>query len=191
MPETPPRGEPPAQAPKAPRAERTRVLHRGRSGEFGLYALELPDGDSIELELLAHPGASAVVPFLQPDRVLLLHQYRLAAGGPIWEIPAGKRDPGEDPQTCAQRELTEETGYRGARWTALGRILTAPGFTDEIIHLFRADDLTPGPHSREPSELIELHEFSLAEAFAMIARGEIIDAKTIVALFQAQARARQ
>jgi ADP-ribose pyrophosphatase len=154
---------------------------------FGLYALELPDGDQVELELLAHPGASAVVPFLGPDRVLLLHQYRFAAGGPIWEIPAGKRDPGEDPETCARRELAEETGFRAERWTTLGRILTAPGFTDELIHLFRADDLTPGPHAREPSELIELHEFSLAETFAMIQRGEIIDAKTIVALFQARA----
>jgi ADP-ribose pyrophosphatase len=166
-----------------PRVQGSRVLHRGRTGVFSLYSLELPNGGRTELELLAHPGASAVVPFLDSERIVLLRQYRFAAGGAIWEIPAGKRDPGEDPETCARRELAEETGFQARRWAALGRVLTAPGFTDECIHLFRADDLTAGPHAREPSELIELHEVSLAKALEMIRAGDIIDAKTIAALF--------
>jgi ADP-ribose pyrophosphatase len=168
-----------------PRVRESRVVHRGRCGVFGVHSLELPGGHVVELELLAHPGASAVIPFLAPGRILLIRQYRFAAGGPIWEIPAGKLDPGEDPQTCARRELAEETGYAAQRWMPLGRILTAPGFTDEIIHLFRAEELTAGPHSREPSELIELHEFSVDEVFAMVRRGEIYDAKTVVALYHA------
>jgi ADP-ribose pyrophosphatase len=171
------------------RVHATRVLHRGRAGTFALHELTLPNGQPTELELLAHPGAAAIVPFLDPERILLLRQYRFAAGGEIWEVPAGKRDPGESPEHCAARELIEETGYRAGRWTPLGRILTAPGFTDECIHLFRADALEAGEHAREPTELIELHEFTLAQALAMIDRGEIIDAKTIVGILRSGASA--
>jgi ADP-ribose pyrophosphatase len=174
-----------------PRVRESRIVHRGHCGDFGVHSVELPGGHVVDLELLAHPGASAIIPFLDPGRVLLIRQYRLAARGPIWEVPAGKLDPGEDPLACARRELAEETGFTAQRWTPLGRLLTAPGFTDEIIHLFRAEGLTPGPHSREPGELIELHELSIGEVLGMVRRGEIIDAKTIAALFHTCALPRE
>ncbi len=169
---------------------RLRVLHQGSVGSFNLEEVELPSGKRIELEMLRHPGAAAVVAFLDDDRILLLRQYRYAAGGTIWEIPAGKLDPGEDPESCALRELEEETGYRAKRIEKTGVILTSPGFTDERIHLFCAHDLERGHLAHESAEQIEVHEVPFSEALAMIERGELIDAKSIVALYQV-ARLRQ
>ncbi len=133
--------------------------------------------------MLRHPGAAAVVPFLDDDRILLLRQYRYAAGGTIWEIPAGKLDPGEDPESCAARELEEETGYRAGRIEKTGVILSSPGFTDERIHLFCAYDLKGGRLQHEKGEQIEIHEIRFSEALAMIERGDLTDAKSIVALY--------
>ncbi len=160
-----------------------RVLHRGSVGSFTLEEVELPSGERLELEMLRHPGAAAVVPFLDDDRILLLRQYRYAAGGTIWEIPAGKLDPGEDPESCAARELEEETGYRAGRIEKTGVILTSPGFTDERIHLFCAYDLKGGRLQHEKGEQIEIHEIRFNEALAMIERGDLTDAKSIVALY--------
>jgi len=171
---------------KAPESLGHRVLHESNVGRFGLHDLRFPNGHIDTLVLLEHPGAAAVVPFVAPDRIVLLRQYRLAARGVIWEIPAGKLDPGEAPATCAARELGEETGFRAGRLEQTGSILTAPGFTDERIHLFCAFDLTQGQARPEANELIEVHEVSLARAFEMIASGEIIDAKTVAGLFHAR-----
>jgi len=157
-------------------------------GTFGLHELELSTGNRVTLELLRHPGASAVVPFLDEERILLLRQFRFAADGWIWEVPAGKLEPNEAPEVCALRELAEETGYRAGRVECTGRILTSPGFTDECIHLFCAYDLEAGETAHEPSELIEIHEIRLSEALAMIDRGEIIDSKSIAALFHTTRR---
>jgi ADP-ribose pyrophosphatase len=162
-----------------------KVLHEGSIGTFALVDVELPTGRRITLQIVEHPGAAAVVPFLDEDRVLLLRQYRAAAGGTIWEVPAGKLDAGEDPEVCATRELEEETGYRAGRMVRLGEILTTPGFSDERIHLFAAFDLAPGRMEHGHGEVIEVHEVSLKEALAMIDRGELVDAKSIVALYHA------
>jgi ADP-ribose pyrophosphatase len=168
-----------------PRELARRILHQGPVGAYGLCDVEFPGGHRSTLVVLAHPGAAAVVPFLDARRIVLLRQYRHAVGGPIWEIPAGKLDPGEAPEHCAARELREETGYRAGRVVRTGEILTAPGFTDERIHLFCAYDLTPGSAAPEPNESLELHEVELAHALAMVQRGEIIDAKSIAGLFHA------
>jgi ADP-ribose pyrophosphatase len=167
-----------------------RVLHTGKVGVFGLETVELPSGHVTTLEMLRHPGAAAVVPFVDEDarRILLLRQYRYAVGGWLWEVPAGKLDPGEEPAVCARRELEEETGYRAGRMERTGEILTAPGFTDERIHLFCAYELAEGTQARGPGEIIELHERTLDEAMAMVESGEIVDAKTIVALWHARRR---
>lgn len=171
------------------RARRGReVLWEGSVGRFGIDDVELPDGSSARLALLEHPGAAAVVPFVSPRRLVLLRQYRYAAGGTLWEVPAGKLDAGEAPAACAQRELAEETGYRAGRIEALGHILTTPGFTDERIYLFAAFDLQPGATALEQHEFIRVEEVDLADALAMAACGEISDAKTIAALYRAAHR---
>jgi ADP-ribose pyrophosphatase len=167
-----------------------RKMLETRVGPWVSEDVDLPNGRRVTLETLQHPGASAVVPFLTPERILLLRQYRHAAGGTIWEVPAGKLEPGEPPEGCAARELAEETGYRARRLERVGEIVTAPGFTDERIHLFCAWELVPGETGHEDAEVIEVHELELDEALAMIDRGELIDAKSIAALFHAARRAR-
>jgi ADP-ribose pyrophosphatase len=165
-----------------------RVLWEGSVGSFGLDTVVLPGGQRAELAILHHPGAAAVVPFLDAERIVLLRQFRHAAGGTIWEVPAGKLDAGEDPALCAERELAEETGYRAGRIERSGLILTTPGFTDERIHLFCAYDLTEGETAHEQHEVIRTEVVALARALAMIDAGEITDGKTIAALFFAARR---
>jgi ADP-ribose pyrophosphatase len=162
-----------------------RVLWEGDVGSFGLDEVVLPSGERTTLALFKHRGASAVVPFLDAENVVLLRQFRHAAGGEIWEVPAGKLDRGEDPLRCAARELEEETGYRAGRVVQTGSVLTTPGFTDERIHLFCAYDLVPGPPAPEAHEVLRTEVVPLARALAMIESGEICDGKTIAALFLA------
>ena len=162
-------------------------VYRGRVIDVDLDRVRFPDGSIGELEMIRHPGASAVVPLHEPEGasqpiVTLLRQYRYAANGVVWEVPAGKLDPGESPESCARRELEEETGLRAGRLEALGSIFTTPGFTDEVIHLFVGRELSPGEPRHGANEFIELREVPLDRALEMIERGEIRDAKTICAL---------
>jgi len=166
-----------------------RVLWEGSVGSFGIDEVELPTQQRTRLALLRHPGASAVVPFIHDTHVLLLRQYRYAASGTIWEVPAGKLAPDEDPAVCAARELEEETGYRASRIEPTGVVLTTPGFSDERIHLFCAYELRRGQMAHEPGEVIEeVREIELSRTLEMIDSGEIIDAKSIVALYHASRR---
>ncbi len=158
-----------------------RVVHRGRSITVQVEEAVLPDGRRIPLDVVRHPGASAVVPFESADDVLLIRQYRHAAGGFIWEVPAGKLD-GDAPEVCAAKELEEEVGRRAGRLTHLSSILTSPGFTDEVIHLFAAYDLSPVPQRLEHDEVIEVVRTPLSRALEMIWSGELRDAKSALAL---------
>jgi len=137
--------------------------------------------------MIRHPGASAVVPFLSDTagddpQILLIRQYRYAAGGFIYEIPAGRLEPGEAPEVCARRELLEETGCTADTLSPLIPFLTTPGFTDERIHLFMASGLTTGEARREADEFMELTPMPLSRALQLIETGGIEDAKTIIAL---------
>ncbi len=165
-------------------SEGERRSYQGAQFEIVTEPVELPNGRRVALDLLKHPGAAAVVPFLDAERVLLIRQYRYATGGTILEIPAGKLDPGEAPEACAARELEEETGYRASRIEKLGAIWTSPGFTDEVIHLFAAYELTPTEQRLEPDEIIELIPMSLDEALDGLA-APIVDAKSAMALLLA------
>ncbi len=162
-----------------------RVYH-GRIISVDLDEVRFPDGSIGKLEMIRHPGASAVVPLLgdlQDDpEVLLIRQYRYAAEGYLYEIPAGRLDPGETPTECARRELHEETGYTAARVEQLFTMFTTPGFTDETIHLFVATGLVAGEAQREADEFMELVPTRLSVALAMIKDGAIQDAKTALAL---------
>jgi ADP-ribose pyrophosphatase len=119
------------------------------------------------------------------DEVLLIRQYRHAAGGTILEVPAGKLDPGDTPESCALRELEEEAGCRAGRVENLGWIFTTPGFTDEVIHLFAAFELEKVPTRHEDDEVIELLQLPLGEALDLVWRGELTDAKSALALIHA------
>src|SRR5215475_4681958 len=147
--------------------------------------VKLPNGRSVDLDIVHHPGAAAVVPFVSPDEVLLIRQYRHAAGGTILEVPAGKLDPGEAPSACALRELEEEAGQRAGRLVELGWIWTTPGFTDERIHLFAAFELQPCPRRPDHDEVIEPVRATLAHALDLVFRGELRDAKSALALLHA------
>ena len=121
-------------------------------------------------------------PFGPDPTVLLIQQYRYATDGTLIEIPAGRLNPGEDPKTCAERELLEEVGVKAGRIERLTTIWTTPGFTDERIHLFLATELTAGEHAREPDEFIEVTPRPLSEVLKLIRSGAISDAKTVLAV---------
>ena len=165
-----------------------RKIYDGRIVHLSLDTVRFPGGDSGELELITHPGASAVVPFLDPPsspdpRLVLIHQYRYAAGGEIYEIPAGiPHSPSESWEACARRELSEETGFEAGELRYLSRIYTTPGFTDEVIHLFAATDLAPGKMSRDADEFIEVVTLPLSRVLAKIRTEEIVDAKSLCAI---------
>ena len=173
----------------------SRRVYPGRIFNVDIDRVRFPDGSEGELEMLRHPGASAVVPFLSDPagtdpQILLIRQYRYAADDFVYEIPAGRLDEGEDPAECAKRELREETGCTASSVERLTTIFTTPGFTDEKIHLFLATGITQGDHAREKDEFLEAVPMPLSRALAMIQDGEIVDSKTVVAiLFAAGFRA--
>jgi len=165
----------------------TRRAYSGRIMNLDIDSVRFPDGSEGELEIIRHPGAAAVVPLASspagPDPVvLMIRQYRYAAGGPLWEIPAGRLNEGEAPEACARRELQEEAGVAAGRLERLTTIWTTPGFTDEAIHLFLATDLVDVPTAREPDEFIQVTPRPLSELLVAIREGEIRDAKTIAAI---------
>ncbi len=167
-----------------------RVLSRQRVFEGRLVKVDrervaLPGGKEAVLETIRHPGAAAVLPFRPDGAVLLIRQFRHAVGEFIVEVPAGKLDPGEAPETCAQREIEEETGFRAGRLVSLGAIVTTPGFTDEVIWLYEAHDLKPGRQRLERDEVLEVLEMPFVEAAAMAVSGEIRDAKSVCAILRA------
>ena len=170
----------------------SRRVYSGRIVSLDIDTVRLPDGTIGTFEMLRHPGAAAVVPFLDDPldadpRVVLLRQYRHATGDYFWEIPAGRRDPGEAPQDAARRELEEETGYRCGTLVRLTEAWTTPGFTDEVIHLYLASDLTPGTAALEADEFVELHELRWSEVLTMIRDETLTDAKSLIALLHIEA----
>jgi ADP-ribose pyrophosphatase len=166
---------------------KSKRVYTGKIISLDVDTVRFPDGSVGELEMIRHPGASAVVPFLSDPRgedpqVLLIRQYRYAADGYLYEIPAGRLDQGEDPRDCALRELKEETGCTAEQMDHLYTIYTTPGFTDEKIHVFMATGLVAGETKHEADEFLDLHPMLLSRALEMIEAGEIQDAKTALGL---------
>jgi ADP-ribose pyrophosphatase len=164
-----------------------RRVYTGKIINLDVDLVEFPNGSSGELEMIRHPGASAVVPFLTDPRgddpqLLLIKQYRYAADGFMYEIPAGRLNPGEDPLECARRELQEETGCTAASLEHLYTMYTTPGFTDEKIHIYIATGLTHGPTALEADEFLTVETVSLSRALEMIRKGELNDGKTATAI---------
>jgi ADP-ribose pyrophosphatase len=172
------------------KAAQSKRLYKGRVVTLDLDTVTLPNGATIELEMVHHPGAAAVVPIKNDGTVILIRQYRYATGGYIYEIPAGKLHPGEDPKVCAARELEEEIGYRAASLQLLASIFTTPGFSDEVIYIYTGTDLTLAKQNLEHDEVIEIIELPLEQAIAQVHDGTIRDAKTIVGLQTAYLQSR-
>lgn len=186
------RGEPlPTGAPRdrSSTVSSQRIYH-GRVLNLDVDRVRFPNGSEGQLELIRHSGAAAVLPFLDephdPEaRILLIRQYRYAADRFLYEIPAGRLEGGEEPIACARRELREEAGCEAASLVSLGGFFTTPGFIDEFIHVFIATGLTRGDPKPEIDEFIHSESHTLLEGLRMIDRGEIVDGKTIIALFMA------
>jgi ADP-ribose pyrophosphatase len=165
--------------------------YQGRIIRVAAETVTLPNRRVVQLDVVRHPGASAVVPVKEDGTVLLIHQFRHAAGGYLFEVPAGTLAPGESPDACALREVEEEVGYRAGRLAHLGSIVTAPGFCDEQIHLYLATDLQPSRQSLDHDEVLTIVEMPLAEAMSKIYDNTIRDAKSIAALVLANERLKQ
>jgi ADP-ribose diphosphatase len=153
--------------------------------DLGVEHASLPNGVEIDLAVIRHPGAAAIVALDDAGNLAMLHQYRHAIGGYLWEIPAGCRNAGESPLQCARRELAEEAGLSSRRWDHLGAIVTIPSFCDERIDLYLARDLGMATGTPDEDEVIRVEKISFDDAMKMIRSGEIVDAKTIAALYRA------
>jgi ADP-ribose pyrophosphatase len=162
-------------------------IHSGRVFDFEVHDVLLPTGVAVSLEVILHPGAAAILPLTEDGEILLLRQYRYAAGGEIWEIPAGTREPGEELLHCARRELLEEAGVAADAYVDLGDCLPLAAYSTERIRLFLARGLHPEQQNLEADEVItEVVALPVARVGAMILSGEIEDAKTITAFSRAQ-----
>ena len=154
----------------------------GRKIVVRVDEVQYPDGKLHEVEVVGHAGAVVIIAQPEPGQVVLVHQYRHATGRSLWEIPAGTMEAGENPATTAARELAEETGYRAKRLRKVWTAYSAPGFCEELLHFFIAEDLTPGETSFDEGEDIETRVFAVHEAWEMVKRNELPDAKTQIAL---------
>lgn len=168
----------------------SRTIHKGRIVDLEIQTVRLPNDHVVEMEMIHHPGAAAVVPVDEQGNVLLVRQYRHATGGYLLEVPAGKLDKGEPPEVCALREVEEETGHRAKDLVPLGWVWTTPGFTDEKIWLYLATGLSRTQQALEKDEVLSLERVSLDEAIAMADRGEICDAKSVCALLRVRSALR-
>lgn len=170
-----------------PAAGNRRAVFQGRVIDVGLEQVRLPGGREVELEIIRHPGGAATVALDDRRRVCLLRQFRHAAAGWLWELPAGKLDPGESPAVTASRELAEEAGVVAVSWDSLGCMHSSPGVFTEVIHLYLARGLREVALGHEGDEVIEVHWFPLEQALTWCLDGAITDAKTLIGLYRADA----
>jgi ADP-ribose pyrophosphatase len=164
---------------------KVREIFRGRVVTLNVETVTLPNGVTDDLEIVHHPGGAAAVAVNDQFQVCLLHQYRHASGGWLWELPAGKRDRDEDPLALARRELEEEAGLRAASWRSLGTVVSSPGVFTEVLHLYLATQLTSGTARPEAAEVFRIEWVPLAVAVQRALHGDIIDSKTVIGLLRA------
>ena len=166
--------------------ENVRTVFRGRVITVNVETVRLPNNHVVDLEIIHHPGGAAAVAIDTAGRVCLIRQYRHAAGGWVWELPAGKLEPQEPPLETARRELSEEAGTTARSWHSLGAYVSSPGVFTESVHLFMALELDFVKMSHEAGELIEVHWLPLEDACARALHGDINDGKTALGLLRAR-----
>lgn len=162
-----------------------KLIYQGRVIRLNIERVALPNQHVADLEIIHHPGGAAIVALDEQQRVCLLHQYRHAAGGYIWELPAGKIDNREPPLHTAQRELVEEAGRSAQQWHYLGEYLSSPGVFTEVIHLYLATGLTQVASQPEDHEVFHAEWCPFDEVLQMAYRGELRDGKSLVGMFLA------
>lgn len=160
----------------------TRRIYEGRVLNVRVDDVRLPNGHTSKFEIVEHNGGVCIIAQPQPETIVLVRQYRPATARTLLEVPAGKLELGEDPEVCARRELLEETGFRCERIRRLWSFFSAPGFCSELLHLFVAEGLTPGAPQPEANESIDVEIMRVEDAWAMVERDELPDAKTQIAL---------
>lgn len=163
-------------------------IYEGRVIKVSLDTVDLPNGARVPLEIVRHPGGAAAVAIDAENRVCLLHQFRHAAGGYIYELPAGKLEPGEPPEVTVRRELIEEAATRAAHWESLGTYFSSPGVFTEVIHLYLATGLAPAAANPEAGEVFEVEWWPMQLAIERAQNGELTDGKTIIGILRAAAR---
>ena len=160
-----------------------RQIYSGRVIRLNVEKVKLPNGVTCELEMIHHPGGVAIVAMNEQQEICLVHQFRHAAGGWLWELPAGKIEKDEAPALTAKRELIEEVGVEASTWFHLGKTISSPGVFTEMMQLYLAKDLQHCEQKLEDEEVLEVHWFPIKKIMSMIQAGEIYDAKTLVGLF--------
>lgn len=165
-----------------------REVYRGRAVHLAVDRLRMPDGQVIEREIIDHPGSAVMIPMISLKRIALIRQFRYSTGGNIWEFPAGTIDTGETPLACAKRELVEEIGYSAREWIKIRSFFPTPGVSNEMMHLYLARKLEKTVAKPEFDEMIEVKFFSAVEIKDMLADGKIRDGKTILAIYELQAK---
>lgn len=162
---------------------KSETIFKGYVFDIKVDEIEYDSGNKGVREVALHNGGAVVLPVTNENKIVFVNQFRYPFQKFLLELPAGKLEINEDPQLCASRELTEETGYSSEKISKLGEIYTTPGFCSEILHIYLAEELLPGNHAREEGEHgMEVHEFTLSEVQQKIKTGEIVDAKTICAI---------
>jgi ADP-ribose pyrophosphatase len=165
----------------------TKIAFQGRIFTVSVDRVTYPDGRTVNMEVVRHPGSVVLIPTPAPARVILVRQYRYVVDKWLWELPAGTLEPSEAPESAALRECHEEVGKIAEHVQRLATFYPSPGFCDELMHFFllsglrdrRPDEV---PAAQDPDELLNAKEFSVADARQMIRRGEIVDMKTVVGL---------
>jgi 8-oxo-dGTP pyrophosphatase MutT (NUDIX family) len=163
-------------------------IFTGRVIKVSVDTVDLPNGVRLPLEIVRHPGGAAAVAIDDQNRVCLLRQYRYAAGGYLYELPAGKLEPDEPPDVTVKRELAEEAAVAASRWESLGQMVSSPGCFTEVVHLFLATGLTPAPGSPDADEVFEVEWMPLETAVEKALAGEFTDAKTVIGILRAASR---
>lgn len=160
-------------------------IYDGRVINLRIDTVELPNGRQATREIIEHPGAVCIAALTADEKIVLVRQYRRPIDQIILEAPAGKLDKDEDPLACAQRELKEETGYLAGRWNLVSRFYTTPGFSDEVMYLYLAQDLEEAKQCPDEDEFVEVEYMPLQEAWELVLQGQLNDAKTMIAILAA------